>query len=874
MANSSFETGGKLSDYGVESKINAIRYDGNEFMKMASSELMANRGYSLIKGEIFRKVDASREKVTQEKVNEYFDGLGGDDFAKDVFQKGKESLLKDAKEANNDPEAYWKKYAKAYDARKGKNLTAEEDKEDTRITEILVKKGLISLSQLSLKDAIANGIYPKFDAKAATLRGLKIWDTQDKKVRIKALKKSAATSGAVSRRTTLQERVSKYNNPLHKAEYALGSGKMSPEYASTTPKLDTTLEYRATGSASTATWNPDVIRPESEWRGRWQTRAKQYNALYFSGRLYNEFPGAIESSDKVLGAIDAIDRLDIGAKDSSAFNAEEFKTKIDKLFGKDIIYGAHGVLNMLLALERASEEVAKHSGETKILYNLKIGKGKSAKHRFSRLDTKALQKGEVKDAKDQKGVKQVGVEQKESIKVALIDSFEQGFDKIMPDIQGRTGVALSKVAGKLPGGIKFVDCFGTYKAVKNQKLLRVIAWEGGLRMESKQYATVEDALVAAQAIIPKKAEKFQNGQDVQSTMEESDRKLAAKEKWITSFDTFIDTNKNDLIQAGITVVKELNNTFSFGLPDAKKTYDYKITVGSNNIFFVIPEPEEGKMDLWARVVNREVKTTIKSIAKIDVDFKNPKKFIADILAANEKLKEMEKDEEQKPAVESPKAKPAPKSKEETVQRIQEIEKSQKNNDRILTKLKYDADELAKGADTPERKAKMAEVQKRIAEVRNDHGKLNAELIALKQRVVQWEEQPLAPEDKLIQKKDKPAPVTKSPVAPEKPKVFTEAFSAEKPKDMNVAVQQLQEIYNALDKLFPKKGQAEDGVWGSTITPGQATSAFRLTVKGKTYPISVKLSDSNEIEFVIGGKDAYSTRPTQKELAKHIETILK
>ena len=117
MANSSFERGAHLSDYGVESKINAIRYDGNEFMKLASSELMAKRGYSLIIGEIFGKVDASGEKVTQEKVNKYFDGLGGDDFAKDVFQKGKESLLIDAKEANEDPEAYWKKYAKAYDAK-------------------------------------------------------------------------------------------------------------------------------------------------------------------------------------------------------------------------------------------------------------------------------------------------------------------------------------------------------------------------------------------------------------------------------------------------------------------------------------------------------------------------------------------------------------------------------------------------------------------------------------------------------------------------------------------------------------------------------------------------------------------------------------
>ena len=196
MANSSFERGAHLSDYGVESKINAIRYDGNEFMKLASSELMAKRGYSLIIGEIFGKVDASGEKVTQEKVNKYFDGLGGDDFAKDVFQKGKESLLIDAKEANEDPEAYWKKYAKAYDAKGGKGFTAEEEKEEDRINEILSSRPagqelLTSLSQLSFRDAIAAGLFPKFDAKAATLRGLKIWDTQDKKARIKALKKSA-----------------------------------------------------------------------------------------------------------------------------------------------------------------------------------------------------------------------------------------------------------------------------------------------------------------------------------------------------------------------------------------------------------------------------------------------------------------------------------------------------------------------------------------------------------------------------------------------------------------------------------------------------------------------------------------------------------
>jgi len=727
MANTSLERGPEDRDYinkAIEREMKKSRYNGNEFLDLAAQELISGKGYSLIKGEMFGKLDASKETVTKDKVAEYFDRFGGDEFKRYVFEKSKKSIVK---EYQTNPELYWRKYAEDYDKRaaKGdKGLTAEEQKVSDLVAQVLFEKEKTSLHELSLKDAIDNGLFPKFEMKNIVARALSIWETQDGLVRKRALKKSTATSGYVSRRAALADEAKGFKT-VHRTEYAMGSAEISPEASGTIPQFDKNMKYRAVGGVSMATWDAKKERPESEWRSKWSNLAKQYNDLYARGRLYNEFPTATRQSDKILGVLDALQRLNAkgGMKEADAtFDAAEFKRDLYKRFGKDIIYGSYGVFNMLLALYRASQEVAAHGGQSNALYDLQVG-GRAPKHRYSKLDTKALQDEEIKDApksdiplqgkmpKEGKKLDDAGKARLDKVKAeltqldkdrlamekaiiddeaelshldpkskkaeelrakleaekkaladiktkieeakkaiadfereygepkGLLDQFNDEADKVVAEVEKSTGVKITKKPG-MDGGRKVIDYEGEYKGTKG-KLLRVTATGGKIILSKggRDFMSPKDAVVKAQEILTKGAESLKSlhaEEEARKEKEDETKLKEKKEKWYKDFNAFLAANRNEFIQQRITITEERAHTFSFGLPEAKKTYDYKIGVPSVE-FFSIPDAMAGKMDLWARVVNKQG-TSLRPISTINVDFKNVQKFIADIKAAETEWK--------------------------------------------------------------------------------------------------------------------------------------------------------------------------------------------------------------------------------------------
>ncbi len=829
MANPSFEKGAEDHSYidkAIEREMKNSKYDSKEFMQLVSDELMSGKGYTLIKGEMFGKVDASGEKVTKDKIDIYLEGLGGDDFGRDIFDKAKKNIVK---EYQSNPEEYWKRYAEDYDRRSfvdkktGKNaLTPEEQKNSDAVAQVLFNKEKIALRDISLKDAIDNHLFPKFEIKNIVLRALTIWETQDRTVRLKALKKNAATSGAVRRRVTLQEQVKGYDKTVHKAEYALGSAEMAAEFAKTAATLNKTLKYRAIGGVSIATWDAEKARTESEWRTRWQRLAIQFSDLYVSGRLYNEFPTAVTESDKVFGVIDALVRLNAkgGMKEANAtFDAENFKRDLDKRFGKDMIYGSYGVFNMLLALERSNKEVQLNGGGSKVLYDLQVGKGRAPKHRFSRLDTRALQDGEVKDAKpdDKQGAGEEKPIEKAEAPKDILDQFSDEMSQVLTDLEKSTGVKMTKKAGRDKfANTKFIDIHGEYKGA-NKKFLRIVLINGKITLPQRkgEFLNPKEAVTETKIELAKRAESFKKEIDARESEAIKEReaalqaaKEANKEKWYKDFDAFLDANKNDFILERIKVGKEFQSKYTLEAPKRITiTYDYKVTVNGRDVYLV-PVIEEGRVRLWARIVNK-AGTTMKD-RTMAVDFKNPRKFASDLKAIEKEFQDMEDPQQELPPIE--KGGQMPKAQDKTPAQAP------------AAGLPESATKVAAPAQAPVKAAAPAKT---------------------------------------------PTVAPNIPAkAPETAKSLSDGMSTERPKDIATAAKQLKEIY---DKLDPKI------VWGAVMTTSEPS--FMLTINNINQTITARLDDSitkpgeKEIQFVIHNKKTETFRNNQKELAQYIEGLL-
>lgn len=80
----------------LDERIKELEYSENVVKNEISHSLNSEtpKGYSLIRSEMTGKVDASGQKVTKEQIDEYIKKYKGD-FAKEVFEKGKNGLLKD-----------------------------------------------------------------------------------------------------------------------------------------------------------------------------------------------------------------------------------------------------------------------------------------------------------------------------------------------------------------------------------------------------------------------------------------------------------------------------------------------------------------------------------------------------------------------------------------------------------------------------------------------------------------------------------------------------------------------------------------------------------------------------------------------------------
>ena len=83
----------KASDF--DKKLNELKFDGKELKNEMYAVLARSNGYSLIRGEIVNKEDASMDSINVWDLDAYVEESGGDQFLKDIYEKGVAGLKKD-----------------------------------------------------------------------------------------------------------------------------------------------------------------------------------------------------------------------------------------------------------------------------------------------------------------------------------------------------------------------------------------------------------------------------------------------------------------------------------------------------------------------------------------------------------------------------------------------------------------------------------------------------------------------------------------------------------------------------------------------------------------------------------------------------------
>ncbi len=83
----------KASDF--DNKLNELKFDGKGLKNEMYDILAKSKGYSLIRGEVVNKEDASMDEINVWDLDAYVEENGGEDFLKQIYEKGVAGLKKD-----------------------------------------------------------------------------------------------------------------------------------------------------------------------------------------------------------------------------------------------------------------------------------------------------------------------------------------------------------------------------------------------------------------------------------------------------------------------------------------------------------------------------------------------------------------------------------------------------------------------------------------------------------------------------------------------------------------------------------------------------------------------------------------------------------
>lgn len=219
---------------------------------------------------------------------------------------------------------------------------------------------------------------------------------------------------------------------------SLGVDTLSAKERESLPKLRKDFKYRAIGGVDMTTFDPEAKR-DAAWflkKSRW---AYDFADLWSDGQIVSNFK-RYNREPNVLLAIDDLARVSILQK-QGRFDADAFKKDLDAKYGKEFLYGAEGIFNMLTALNRAQESVQGQDPGA-VLYDLRIGQGRLQKaERFIELREMGLVVGANTPTQKPVGVSPVDESRKkveEDLKWVdynnLIDEYDRERTQLLGDV--------------------------------------------------------------------------------------------------------------------------------------------------------------------------------------------------------------------------------------------------------------------------------------------------------------------------------------------------------------------------------------------------------------------------------------------------------
>jgi len=207
--------------------LNSIEFRKDDLTKEVYSRLTGSKGFSLIKGEIAKKRDASAEVITQDQVDKYIRTQGGEGYLKEIFNRGKAGLLRDF----NNTERKFADHIKLLteEGRRGDNFRTSQFGQ--RLAKFVESAG--GAGNAKFEDAIKSGLYEiKSDLNTIAEYGLTYFEYNNRTKRLNALKRmkvSALITEETSPSQTLDYRngMRKDTTKVEVRSVAEGSGQLA-----------------------------------------------------------------------------------------------------------------------------------------------------------------------------------------------------------------------------------------------------------------------------------------------------------------------------------------------------------------------------------------------------------------------------------------------------------------------------------------------------------------------------------------------------------------------------------------------------------------------------------------------------------------------
>ncbi|MBP7898449.1 hypothetical protein KAZ92_00665 [Candidatus Gracilibacteria bacterium] len=389
-------------------------------------------------------------------------------------------------------------------------------------------------------------------------------------------------------------------------------GKVDPEARKDLPKVDIKFEGRAVGGVSAAPYDAAKERTADEWK-EWSDLAKEFDALNTKCLIVSNF-ASMKTGD-ATNVMSALQLLTVGAKKAGEFDPAAFKESLDRTFGADTVYGAHGVFNLLLAFKRAKEMVPDDADPTRILYDLRVASGNAPKSRFSQLDQKktpeemAAEKGKGKkpseDAKPSEPEKippqiKLSEKPKESLEDAAAAA-EKVVETAAAEYRKMYGFPISVIKGKDQlGNPVFTMSVDVGDGVKRSINLRVVQEATGIKYSlmdrptrnSPMFPTLKDGEQAFRAA----AEKILDGykKSYESGREKVSENISAQldaffgpEQYLHAVNASVDSHK-------ITNTQRIGGENGVDFSDAQYAFYKK----GGEVIYAYSHPAEKYVDLY------------------------------------------------------------------------------------------------------------------------------------------------------------------------------------------------------------------------------------------------------------------------------------